>query len=124
VIYTASGPITQYGYDQKVMHGGAHAPWKIWLPTQQMWQNPLIGWDSSSDVAHSSFQKMTFRTAEEASEFLRRQGISYVIEEKAPNYKPTQRPTRFASYGDNFRFVARSFSAAIIVSTGNSVQVI
>jgi hypothetical protein len=122
VIYKASGTTSQYGYDQKVMHGGAHAPWMIWLPTQQMWQNPLTGWDSSSDVAQSSFRKMTFKTAQQAAEFLSRQGFSYVIEENPENYKPTQRPTRFATYGDNFRCALRHVQQAARVQSLCSPQ--
>ena len=103
IIYKPTGPTAQYGYDQKAMHGGVKAPWKIWLPAQEMWNNPLMGWASSSDVAESSFRKMTFTTSEEAAVFLEKQGMQYKIEEKAANFDPSVRPTRFATYGDNFR---------------------
>eukprot|EP01025_Chloroclados_australasicus_P036469 TRINITY_DN3718_c0_g3_i1.p1 TRINITY_DN3718_c0_g3~~TRINITY_DN3718_c0_g3_i1.p1 ORF type:complete len:104 (+),score=7.98 TRINITY_DN3718_c0_g3_i1:153-464(+) len=84
------------------MHGGSKATWKIWLPTQEMWVNPLIGWSASSDVAESSFRKMTFFTAEEAAQFLEKQGMQYTIEHKPPNFERTIRPPRFLQYGDNF----------------------
>ena len=79
------------------------AKWKIWLPAQEMWVNPLMGWASSSDTAESSFRKMTFVTPEEAAAFLDKQGIPYVVEEKSENYARTYRPSRWYQYGDNFR---------------------
>jgi hypothetical protein len=103
IIYKPTKPAGQYDYDEKAMFGGNSASWKIWLPTQEMWTNPLMGWASSSDVAESSFRKMTFTTPEEAAAFLDKQGMSYVVEEKPANYGPTYRPTSFATYGDNFR---------------------
>ena len=102
-IYRPNGTIAQYGYDQKAMHGGMKAPWKIWLPAQEMWVNPLMGWPSSSDTAESAFRKMTFTTPQEAAALLEKQGISYVIEDKPPNYERTYRPSRYFQYADNFR---------------------
>jgi ETC complex I subunit conserved region len=82
------------------------APWKIWLPAQEMWVNPLMGWTSSSDTAESAFRKMTFTTPDEAASFLDKQGIEYTIEEKSANYACTYRPPRWFQYGDNFRCAA------------------
>ena len=43
VIFKPSGPAAQFGYNVKEMHGGGVSPWKVWLPTQEMWTNPLMG---------------------------------------------------------------------------------
>ena len=45
---------------------------------------------------------MTFKTAREAADFLKKQGIPFEIEEKPENWDSTVRPTRYAGYGDNF----------------------
>ena len=103
VIYKPSGPTAQYGYDQKYMHGGIKAKWKVRLPAQEMWVNPLIGWSSSADTAESAYHKMTFVTPQEAAAFLEKQGIPYEIDEKSPNFDRAYRPKRFYQYGDNFR---------------------
>lgn len=43
VIYKPSGPAAQFGYNVREMHGGGVAPWKVWMPAQEMWTNPLMG---------------------------------------------------------------------------------
>eukprot|EP00892_Ulva_mutabilis_P007227 jgi/Ulvmu1/4877/UM020_0163.1 len=118
VIYIPSGPAAQYGYDQKAMHGGEKAPWKIWLPAQEMWTNPLMGWAASSDTAESAFGKMSFRTADEASAFLRKQGIQYEVEAKPENWQSGYRPPRYYQYGDNFS-VKRKGMPDVVVSPRN-----
>jgi len=85
------------------MHGGSHQPFKIWMPTQEMWTNPLMGWTSSSDVAASSFHKLSFPTAESAREFLRKQGLQCEVAQAPSNWAPTVRPKHLQGYGDNFR---------------------
>lgn len=103
VIYRPSGPSAQYGYDQKGMNGGTKLPYKIWLPTQETWENPLMGWASSSDVASSSFAKMSFGTVEQAADFLRKVGMEWTVDEKPANFGHSYRPQRYQGYGDNFR---------------------
>jgi NADH dehydrogenase (ubiquinone) Fe-S protein 4 len=62
----------------------------------------MCRWAASSDTSESSFRKMTFKTAEDAAEFLKKQGIPFEIEEKPENWDSTVRPNSFAGYGDNF----------------------
>jgi len=58
--------------------------WKIEFDTQERWENPTMGWGSSSDPMSSIGMAMTFKTKEEAIRFVQRQGWQCFVDENPP----------------------------------------
>ena len=72
-------------------------------PAMLRWENPLMGWTSTSDTSEQTRPTLTFHNAEEAAAFARKMGWDYQIE--VPNVRRSDRSKRFAGYGDNYRWV-------------------
>eukprot|EP00003_Mantamonas_plastica_P004198 TRINITY_DN1330_c2_g1_i1.p1 TRINITY_DN1330_c2_g1~~TRINITY_DN1330_c2_g1_i1.p1 ORF type:complete len:192 (+),score=68.63 TRINITY_DN1330_c2_g1_i1:340-915(+) len=72
--------------------------WKLDFGNTKKWVNPLMGWTSGADPFQQLFQ-LSFETAEEAKEYLQRQGWQkfYVDEAHIAKSKPK-------NYADNFKF--------------------
>ncbi len=57
--------------------------------------DPLMGWISSSDM--NAQVKLQFQSREEAEEYAKKEGITYLVEE------PKTKKLRKKSYSDNFK---------------------
>ncbi|HQS84027.1 MAG: hypothetical protein B7Y25_03925 [Alphaproteobacteria bacterium 16-39-46] len=64
-------------------------------------KNPTTGWIPLIDMLEEVF--LTFPTLEEAIRFAETKGLSYTIQEPAPQKTPLK------SYSDNFRFDRKRF---------------
>ncbi|KAL1936536.1 hypothetical protein VTP01DRAFT_670 [Rhizomucor pusillus] len=93
-IFSPSKPATQSG-----RHGTRH--WRIdfdILEDGNRWENPLMGWASSSDYQQAL--QIKFNTKEDAIRFAERQGWSYFVQEP--------KTSKFVkkSYADNYKYSA------------------
>merc|ERR1712224_242952 len=82
-------------------HGPEPQVWKLKPLNVTKWQNPLMGWTSSSALQAEMIEEesgLTFYTKEEAERFCQMQGMSYTVQE------PNQRKKQIRSYAHNFRF--------------------
>ncbi|KAJ3393058.1 hypothetical protein HDU92_008002 [Lobulomyces angularis] len=71
--------------------------WKLDFDVEDKWENPLMGWTSSSD-ANQALQ-LKFRTKEEAMLFAERNGYTYWVDE------PKVGHFRKKVYADNYLYV-------------------
>jgi len=81
---------------RNAMQSGSHGTklWRIELDTQERWENPLMGWQSTGDPL--SNMHLDFTEQEDAIAYCERNGWEYHIEER-------NRPTpKKKSYGANF----------------------
>jgi NADH dehydrogenase (ubiquinone) Fe-S protein 4 len=70
--------------------------WQLKFNTTNKWQNPLIGWTSSSDAVQALY--LHFATKEEAIKYAQDQGLTYKVEE------PKESLTKPKSYSSNFTY--------------------
>ena len=83
-----------------IFSGGAPA-WRIALPTQSKWTNPLMGWTSTGDPLETMSRQMYFSTKEDAIAFCEKSGMK-VEKVVDPPPMPKYRPKRFPGYGSNY----------------------
>lgn len=76
--------------------------WKIEFDNRERWENPTMGWCSNSDPLSNITMAMSFKTKENAMEFVERQGWSYFVEE------PVEKQMQPKSYAANFSWDKRS----------------
>ncbi|ORZ03124.1 ETC complex I subunit conserved region-domain-containing protein [Syncephalastrum racemosum] len=91
-IFSPSKPATQSG-----KHGTRH--WRIDFDIMEdgnRWENPLIGWASSSDYQQALAIK--FNTKDDAVHFAEKQGWNYYVQEP--------KPVKFVKkmYADNYKY--------------------
>jgi hypothetical protein len=88
-IYRPSPPATQSGKGRS----------KFWVlefaPREPQRIDPLMGWTGSGDVNRQI--RLRFLTKEEAVAYAEKNGLSYFVEEPAPDLPKLQ------SYADNFK---------------------
>eukprot|EP00794_Sanderia_malayensis_P009878 gene9878-10888_t len=77
--------------------------WTLSFDNQERWENPLMGWSSTSDPV--SNLELNFNTREAAVAYAETQGWTYEIEE------PVVKKVNVKNYGDNFSWNKRTRSS-------------
>lgn len=76
--------------------------WNIDFDNRERWENPTMGWCSNADPLSNISMAMSFKTKEEAIDFVERQGWSYEVEE------PIVKQMVPKSYAANFSWDKRT----------------
>jgi len=76
--------------------------WKIEFDTRERWENPTMGWGSNADPLSNISSALSFKTKEQAVEFVERQGWSCFVDE-VPEKRLGPK-----SYGKNFSWNKRT----------------
>jgi len=99
---TENRKVTIYLPSRHAMQSGTHnmRKWSLNFDTKQRWENPLMGWASTSDPLSNT--EMKFSTREAAAAYCESHGWNYEIIE------PTLQRTRPKSYGANFSWNKRT----------------
>eukprot|EP00732_Lithocolla_globosa_P006990 Lithocolla_globosa_v1_NODE_8505_length_812_cov_10.668428.p1 type:complete len:168 gc:universal NODE_8505_length_812_cov_10.668428:566-63(-) len=97
----ANRPVTIYQPSRNVMQSGTHQTryWKIQYGVQQRWENPMMGWTSSSDPCQALDLQLRFNSKDAAIYFAERQGLKYTVKETHQ-----RRPTLKRTYASNFKY--------------------
>ena len=89
----------------KSAHQSGIALTKHWIlrfdPSALPQKNPITGWIASENMLEEI--SLSFNSLEEAVRFAENKGLSYTIQEPAPQ------KSSLKSYGDNFRFDRKRF---------------
>ena len=73
--------------------------WKIHPGEQQKWENPLMGWTSTSDPLSNTHMTLEFNSKEDAIKFAQKNAWKYEVVEPDPPNRAIVTPK---SYSDNF----------------------
>ena len=74
--------------------------WQIEFEYGGRWENPLMGWTSTSDpLANVGYSHLTFDTREAAERFASNQGWTYVVAKEPNTHSRLKRHTRWFDYG-------------------------
>jgi len=75
--------------------------WKVEFDTQERWENATMGWGSSADPLANISAALSFKTKEQAVEFMEKQGFRCYVDENPPKKMQPK------EYGINFSWNKR-----------------